>query len=156
LTSASAGCEGDYVRPRSDSHERFDREEATPRGSDRAFGLVIGAAFTILGLWPLLTTGRVRLWALGLAAAFVATALLRPRWLGPLNRVWTRLGLAMHRVVSPVVLGLLFYTTVTPIGLLRRALGKDTLRLRFDPSLPTYWIPRVPPGPAPDTMRRQF
>ncbi len=125
-------------------------------GSNRSFGLVIAAALAIIGLWPLFTVGRPRLWALGLAVAFVGAALWRPRLLTVLNRGWTLLGAAMHRVVSPVVLGLVFYTTVTPIGLLLRALGKDVLRRRWDGSLTTYWIPRVPPGPAGDTMRRQF
>ncbi len=137
-------------------HERFDREAPVTGGSNRSFGLVIGAAFAVIGLWPLLGARPPQAWSLALAAVFSLLALGRPQWLAPLNRAWTLLGLAMHRVVSPIVLGLVFYTTVTPIGLLLRALGKDVIPLRFDRSLPTYWIPRVPPGPAPDTMRRQF
>jgi hypothetical protein len=137
-------------------HERLEGDHGTTGGSDRSFGLVIAAALAIIGLWPLLTTGRLRVWALGLAVAFVGAALVRPRVLAPLNRAWTLLGNAMHRVVSPVVLGLVFYTTVTPIALLLRALGKDVLGRRWDGSRTTYWIPRVPPGPAGDTMRRQF
>jgi hypothetical protein len=76
--------------------------------------------------------------------------------LEPLNRVWSRFGLVLHACISPVIMGLIFYTTVTPIGLVRRWLGADPLRLRLDRDAATYWIERHPPGPAPDTMPRQF
>jgi len=141
---------------RPDLHERFDRHEVTTAGSDRSFGLVIGGAFVIFGLWPVVSANSPRGWSLVLGGVFIVLAVVRPRLLARLNRAWTRLGVALHRVMSPVVLGLVFYTTLTPIGLVLRVLGKDLLRLERDPSLPTYWIARVPPGPAPDTMRRQF
>jgi Saxitoxin biosynthesis operon protein SxtJ len=143
-------------RQRLDSHERFEHQGTTTGSSNRSFGLIIGAALGVIGLWPLVTSNRPRGWALVLGGVFVLTALARPHLLASLNTAWTRLGLAMHRVVSPVVLGLVFYTTLTPIGLLMRMLGKDVLRLKRDPELSTYWIPRVPPGPGSDTMRRQF
>jgi hypothetical protein len=76
--------------------------------------------------------------------------------LRPFNRLWFRFGLLLSRVVNPLVMGLLFYFTVTPIGLIMRALGKDPLRLRFDRGARTYWIDRQPPGPEPETMRQQF
>lgn len=98
----------------------------------------------------------MRVWALVLTAAFFLAALARPRILAPLNRLWLRVGLLLHACLSPVILGLVFYTTVTPIGLVRRLLGADPLRLRLDRDAVTYWIERDPPGPAPDTMRRQF
>ncbi|HTC24745.1 MAG TPA: SxtJ family membrane protein, partial [Gemmatimonadales bacterium] len=135
-------------------HENFIREEDTPPGSDRALGLVLGGALGLIGLLPLLRGHGARWWALGLAGAFFLASATRPVILGPLNRLWHRLGLLLHSVVSPVVLGLLFFTTVTPIGLLMRGLGRDLLRLRFEPDAPTYWIERRPPGPAPDSMPR--
>jgi hypothetical protein len=162
LTSAPQGAKVSETgaamkRPTgSGTHERLHREERATGGSDRSFGLVIGAAFVVVGLWPLLSATPPRVWSLGVAVAFVGAALLRPRLLAPLNWGWTRLGLLMHRVTSPVVLGLVFYTTVTPIGLLLRAMGKDVLGRRWDGSRTTYWIPRVPPGPVGATMRRQF
>ena len=90
------------------------------------------------------------------AAAFAVVALAIPRALGPLSRAWQGLGKAIHKVVNPVVMGLLFYLTVTPTGLLMRLFGKDPLRLRFDPEAKSYWIERRPPGPAPETMHQQF
>ena len=89
-------------------------------------------------------------------ALFLAAALLAPRVLAPLNQLWLRFGLLLHKVVSPVVLSLVFFSTVTPIGLLLRRLGKDPLRLRFDPDAPTYWIERRPPGPSGDSMPKQY
>jgi Saxitoxin biosynthesis operon protein SxtJ len=143
-------------RERLDLHERFDHQEVAEGGADRSFGLVIGAVLAIFGLWPLLSANRPRLWSLALGAVFIVLALTRPRVLARLNRAWTWVGIGLHRIISPVVLGLVFYTTLTPIGLFLRVLGKDVLRLKFDRSLSTYWILRVPPGPPPDTMRRQF
>jgi len=97
-----------------------------------------------------------RSWASAVAAGFALVALLAPRLLRPLNQAWFRFGMLLHRVVSPLVMGLLFFVTVTPIGLLMRLTGKDPLRLRFDPAADSYWIDREPPGPPPDSMRNQF
>jgi len=137
-------------------HESFVRDEDLRTGSDRAFGLIMGLAFTLVGLLPLLHRHGVRWWSVGLAAGLLLVSATRPDLLGPVNRLWHRLGLLLHMVVSPVVLGLLFFTTVTPIGLVMRALGRDLLRLRFDPGAQTYWIERRPPGPSADSMPRQF
>ena len=82
--------------------------------------------------------------------------LVWPVPLAPLNRLWTKLGIFLYKVVSPLVLALLFYGTVTPIALLMRMLGKDLLRQRRDPNAASYWIERIPAGPAPESMRDQF
>jgi hypothetical protein len=87
---------------------------------------------------------------------FLVLGLAWPRILAPLNRIWTRLGLFLGMIVSPVVLGLMYFVVVTPIGVLMRCLGKDPLRLRRDPGTKSYWIMREPPGPPGETMRDQF
>jgi hypothetical protein len=87
---------------------------------------------------------------------FLAAALLRPALLAPLNRLWTRFGLLLHRIVSPVVLGIMFFAVITPMAWIRRALGNDPLRLRFDREARTYWVDRQPPGPPPETLTNQF
>ncbi|MCK6431211.1 MAG: SxtJ family membrane protein, partial [Burkholderiaceae bacterium] len=97
-----------------------------------------------------------RWWSLVIAAAFAAVAFLLPNALTPLNRAWTRFGLLLHKIVSPIVLGFLFYIVVTPLGLLMRLLGKDPLRLRWDRQSSTYWIERKPAGPKPETLSDQF
>jgi hypothetical protein len=116
----------------------------------------MAAAFLLLALVPLLRGRGVRWWSLLASAAFLLSGLLYPRILGPLNWFWRKLGLVLHTIVNPVVMGLLFYSTVTPIGVLFRWLGKDPLRLHPEENAPTYWIERHPPGPAPHTMPRQF
>jgi hypothetical protein len=137
-------------------HESFDRDEAVHGSSDRSFGFVFAAVFLAIALVPWAFGGRLQTWSLGVAAVFGVVALSAPRFLAPLNRLWLKLGLLLHRIVSPIVLGIMFFLVVTPIGLLMRAFGKDPLRLRFDRGAPTYWIPREPPGPPPDSFSDQF
>ncbi len=83
-------------------------------------------------------------------------AIVAPKVLHPLNRVWTSLGLLLGKVVNPIVMGVVFLLAVTPIAVILRLLGKDLLRLRRDPAADSYWIPRDPPGPDPASMSRQF
>ena len=97
-----------------------------------------------------------RWWAMVIAAAFLFAGLALPRILRPLNSVWLRFGLLLHRITSPIILAMLFYLTVLPTGLVMRALGKDLLRLRFDRNARSYWIERSPPGPEPESLRNQF
>ena len=137
-------------------HENLSREYRSGAGSDRSFGLVFAAVFFVVGLWPLLRGEAPRGWALAIAAAFLLASAFRPVLLAPLNRLWTRFGLLLHKIVSPVIMGFLFYGTVTPIGLLLRVLGKDPLRLKIDKAAASYWIERVPPGPSPESIKNQF
>jgi hypothetical protein len=82
--------------------------------------------------------------------------LIWPAALRPLNRLWLRFGLLLYRVVNPVVMALVFYSTMVPIGLAMRLCGKDPLRLRREPDAASYWLEREPPGPLPATMKNQF
>ena len=138
------------------SHEVFVRDEKVAPGSDRSFGLVMAlalAAVTALNAWH---SGKLWPWTGGAATLFLAAALLRPSILQPLNLLWLRFGLLLHRIVNPVVMALLFYGTVWPTGLIMRLMGKDLLRLKRQPDADSYWIVRQPPGPSPETMRDQF
>lgn len=132
------------------------RDEVVKGPPDRQFGLVFTVVFAIVACWPVMRGHPPRWWGVAAAAAFLAASLLAPRILAPLNRIWLWIGLLLHAIVSPIVLGVVFFSTVTPIGLLLRALGKDPLRLRFDRTARTYWIERRPPGPAGDSMPKQF
>lgn len=120
--------------------------------------MVIAAALLIVSFAPLLYEPRaaVRWWALGASLLFLALARFWATPLKPFNRLWTVLGLLLYRVVSPLALALLFYFAVVPVGVLMRALGKDPLRLRRDAHAVSYWIPRDPPGPPPQSMKNQF
>src|SRR5262245_5083490 len=139
-------------------HEDFTRKETVEGSSDRSFGFVMVAFFGLVALFPMLhgPLSSVRWWALVVAAAFLALALLWTAPLRPLNRAWLKLGLLLSKIVSPVVMMVLFYATVTPIGVLMRWAGNDPLRLRLNAAAASYWIPREPPGPAPDSMKQQF
>ncbi len=125
-------------------------------GSERSFGLVFAVVFALVCLLPLKDGAEPRLWAGLVAAAFAVVSLAAPKLLKPLNKIWFLFGLLLHKIVSPLVMGLLFFVTVTPIALIMRALGKDPLKLRRDPAAASYWIARQPPGPEPESMRRQF
>jgi saxitoxin biosynthesis operon SxtJ-like protein len=138
------------------SHESLDRSEAIQGASNRALGLTFGAVLLIVGLYPWAFGNPVRWWSIVASTAFVLVAFVVPGVLGPLNKAWTRLGLLLHRITSPIVLGIMFFAVVTPTGLLMRLLGKDLLRLRMEPDSPSYWIDRQPPGPKPDTLPNQF
>ena len=114
------------------THENLEGSQVVG-SSDRSFGITFTVFFLLVGLLPLVRGGRIRTWPLAVAAVFLVPSLLHPGLLAPLNRVWTRIGLLLHRVVSPVVIGVLFFTTITPMGLVMRWLGGPrgtTSRLR--------------------------
>lgn len=139
------------------AHERLHEEEQfAPAASNRAFGLAFAVLFTLIALFPLLGGGVPRWWLAALAVALLAVALVQAEWLAPLNRVWSKVAQFLHQVVATLILAFLFYAVVTPTGLLMRAFGKDPLRLRPDPNAKSYWIPRSPPGPTPESMQNQF
>jgi Saxitoxin biosynthesis operon protein SxtJ len=138
-------------------HEDFARERPVAGGSERSFGLVIAAFFAVIALRPLLHDRNAAplWWALAVAAAFLAVAAAIPAALRPLNRMWTRLGVLLSRLVSPIVLALVFYGVVTPVAAMMRLSDKDPLKLRPAPEAESYWIVRPPPGP-PSSMQQQF
>jgi saxitoxin biosynthesis operon SxtJ-like protein len=125
-------------------------------GSERSFGRVFAIAFTVIGLWPVIRGGAPHLWALLIAAAFLALAYLLPAVLRPLNVIWFRLGLLLGAVVTPVVMGLLYVTTFVPTSLILRLAGRDLLGLEREPGRASYWVARDPPGGGQSTMKRQF
>jgi hypothetical protein len=124
--------------------------------SNRTFGLVFAGFFALIAVLPVLRGHALRRWPLPFSAIFLLAALAAPNLLGPLNRAWTALGAVLHTVVNPIILGVLFYLVFTPLGWVLRRMGKDFLRLRAAPEASTYWISRLPPGPPPETMSRQF
>jgi hypothetical protein len=139
-------------------HEDLTRHTEEPRSSERNLGVTFAVVLALIGVLRLYRgsgTGTGFYW-LAAAAAFLACAYLWTAPLRPLNIVWHRLGLLLFAVVSPIVMGVVFYTTVAPIGLLMRFFGKDPLRLKIDRAARSYWIERNPPGPAGPQMKNQF
>jgi len=138
------------------AHEDLSREQRVEGSSDRSFGLVFAAVFLVVACWPLFYRELPRWWAVAVAVGFTVIAIWKPTLLAGLNRQWIKLGLLLGKIVSPIALGILFYGVVTPIGLVMRLTGKDPLRLKLDSGARSYWIPREPPGPPPDSMTNQF
>ena len=139
------------------THEDLSRQdEHRKQTSDRFFGLTFFVVFLLIALLPLLSRGSVRPLALGVALVFLAVSLVAPAVLGPLNRLWLKFGELLHRITSPVILGIMFFGVITPVGWLMRLMGKDLLRMKFDRDCTSYWIRREPPGPEKTSLKRQF
>ena len=132
----------------------FSQHQIDKVGSERNFGLVFAVVFALVGLWPILGGNGMRIWALAVAAVFALLAFVRPSVLRPLNLAWFRFGLLLGRIVSPVVMALIFFVAVTPTALVMRMFGKDVLQLRFDREAKSYWIGRED-DPA-TSMKNQF
>jgi hypothetical protein len=137
-------------------HERLQSTELKKRSSDRTFGLVIGGFLLLLAadLWWH-GNGHAPYYA-GVGVVIGALALLAPRTLKLGNWVWTQFGMLLHRLISPVVITLIFFLVITPVGRLMRLFGQRPLALKFDPGATTYWIARTPPGPSAGTLKRQY
>lgn len=111
----------------------------------QSFGLLVGAVFTVIGMWPLLLRGEaLRLWAIGLGGALIVLGGMSPRVLAPVYHVWMRVGQALGWINTRILLGLVFYGLVTPMGILFRLMGKDVMRQGFVHDSPTYRVLREP------------
>ncbi len=124
--------------------------------SDRSFGLTFAAVFSLIGAWAWWRGAGWWHWPLLGAAGFATLAFVLPALLHPLNMLWMRLGALLNRIVSPIVLGTIYFLLLTPIAAFMRARGRDVLQRRFDRTLPTYWVRRDPPGPKAENFPRQF
>lgn len=137
-------------------HEIARDSDKVKLPSDRSFGFVFTAFFAIVCLLPLIAGHMPAWWAGAVAAAFLLVSLVRPQLLRPLNWLWFKFGLLLHKVMSPLIMFLIFAVSVVPTALIRRLFVSDPLHIRFDKSAKTYWIRREPPGPAPETFSDQF
>ena len=117
-------------------------EQAPKPLSNRTFGLIFAAIFLLIALWPLINGASPRTWALIIVALFALPALLFPRVLTPLNAAWVKFGLFMHKIVNPILMGLIFFLTVLPTGLMLKLFGKDPMRRKLDANATTYWQQR--------------
>jgi hypothetical protein len=138
------------------THEPLGRTHLIAGSSDRAFGVFFASLFVIAAILPLSVVASVRAGTLAFGLLLLICALAWPSLLRPFNHLWFRLGLLLHRAVSPLVLAALLYLVIAPMGLLLRVLGKDLLRLRWEPDADSYWIRREPGGHTGGTMADQF
>jgi uncharacterized membrane protein len=121
-------------------------------GSNRSFGIVFFVVFLIIATYPLINDDELRLWSLIISIVFLFLGLVNSKILNPLNKLWFKFGIFLGKIISPLVMGIIFFLVVTPIGLLMRLLNKDLLNLKFKNNN-TYWIEKTEPK---SKMKNQF
>ncbi len=121
--------------------------------SNRSFGFLFFVVFLAVSLWPLKSQGDLRLWAFILSLIFLVLGILNSKFLNPLNKLWYKFGIFLGSIISPIVMGIVFFIVVTPVGLIMRFLGKDVLRINKNKPVSTYWINREKQK---ETMKKQF
>ena len=122
-------------------------------GSNRSFGIVFFIVFVLIAIYPLINQGEVRIWSLIISFLFLFFGLLNSKILTPLNKLWFRFGIFLGKIISPIIMAVIFFLVVTPIGLLMRLFGKDVLNLKLNKKKSSYWIEKV--GPK-SKMKNQF
>ncbi len=130
--------------------------KTVPLPSNRSFGTLFVVVFGLLGGYSWWRGGAVYPWAFGLSLLTLAVTLARPDWLAPANRAWMKLAEGLNRIVSPIVLGVIFYGIFAPTAWVMRLAGRDAMKRRFEPAARTYWVEREPPGPDPAGLPNQF
>ena len=125
----------------------------TKISSNRSFGILFFIVFFITSLWPLISRGDIIYWALIASLIFLVLGVLNSKFLTPLNKLWIKFGIFLGAIVSPIVMGIIYFIVLTPIGALMRFLGKDLLKINKSKSLTTYWINR---DKQKNTMKKQF
>ena len=120
--------------------------------SNRSCGLVFFIVFLLIGLYPILKGNDLRIWSLIISFIFLSLGLINSRILTPLNRLWFKFGLLLGKFISPIIMGIIFFIVVTPIGIIMRLFKKDLLNLKFNKK-ETYWIDKK--GPK-SKMKNQF
>ena len=122
-------------------------------GSNRSFGIVFFIVFVLIAIYPLINQEEVRIWSLIISFLFLFLGLLNSKILTPLNKLWFKLGILLGKIISPIIMGVIFFLVVTPIGLFMRLLGKDVLSLKLNKKKNSYWIEKN--GPK-SKMKNQF
>jgi hypothetical protein len=120
--------------------------------SNRSFGIVFFVVFLLIAIYPLTNGDEIRIWSLIISSIFLILAALNSKILTPLNKLWFKLGIFLGKIVSPLVMGVIFFFVVTPIGLIMRILGKDPLNLKYNLNK-SYWIKKNDPK---SKMKNQF
>lgn len=131
-------------------------EDAPALPSNRSFGLLFTGVFALTGTYLWWRGHEGAAYVYGAAALCAVVTAVRPDLLAPFNRAWMAFGALLHRIVSPIVLGIMYFAVFTPFAFVMRLTGRDVLRRRFDAAAASYWIPREPPGPRPESLGDQF
>ena len=122
-------------------------------GSNRSFGFVFSILFFLIASYPLTQGGELRIWSVIICLIFLILGLINSKTLTPLNKLWFKFGVFLGTIASPIIMGIIFFFVVTPIGLIMRVFNKDVLNLKFDKVKKSYWIEKS--GPK-SKMKNQF
>ena len=120
--------------------------------SNRSFGIVFFIVFILIAFYPLINQGEIRIWSVLISLLFLILGIINSKILTPLNKVWFKFGIFLGKIISPIVMGLIFFLVVTPIAFLMRMLKKDLLNLKFSKNN-SYWIEKTDPK---SSMKNQF
>ena len=120
--------------------------------SNRSFGIVFFIVFILIAFYPLINQGEIRIWSVLISLLFLILGIINSKILTPLNKVWFKFGIFLGKIISPIVMGLIFFLVVTPIAFLMRMLKKDLLNLKFNKNN-SYWIEKTDPK---SSMKNQF
>ncbi|MDB3959701.1 SxtJ family membrane protein [Candidatus Pelagibacter sp.] len=120
--------------------------------SNRSFGIVFFIVFILIAFYPLINQEEIRIWSVLISLLFLILGIINSKILTPLNKVWFKFGIFLGKIISPIVMGLIFFLVVTPIAFLMRMLNKDLLNLKFSKNN-SYWIKKTDPK---STMKNQF
>tara|TARA_Y100001970_G_scaffold204933_1_gene249521 strand:+ start:992 stop:1390 length:399 start_codon:yes stop_codon:yes gene_type:complete len=120
--------------------------------SNKSFGIVFAIVFFLIALWPIIKSDDIRIWSLIVSIIFLILGIMNSSILTPLNKIWFRFGIFLGNLIAPVVMGIIFFFVVTPIGLIMRLLGRDLIKLKKN-NENSYWIEKKD---AESSMRKQF
>jgi hypothetical protein len=123
------------------------------RPTEKSFGIVFSILFLIIAIYPLTSNHPIHVWSLVLSTLFLILAYIAPKSLTIPNKLWFKFGLLLGSIVAPIVMALVFFTSVVPIGLIMRFIGKDLLKQKIDKNCKTYWQTKEPSA---STMQDQF
>ena len=107
--------------------------------SNRSFGIVFFIVFLFISLYPLINEENIRIWSLLISLIFFILGILNSRILTPLNKLWFKFGTSLGKIVTPLIMGIIFFFVVTPSGFIMKIFRKDLLQLRYNKKK-SYWI----------------
>ena len=120
--------------------------------SNKSFGIIFSIVFLIIAIYPLLKHSDIKIWSLVISIIFLILGLTNSKILTPLNKLWFKIGIFLGKIFSPIIMGMIFFFIVTPIGIFMRLLKKDLLNLRFNKN-ESYWIKK---SEIKSRMKNQF
>tara|TARA_A100001015_G_scaffold45049_1_gene49592 strand:+ start:1652 stop:2038 length:387 start_codon:yes stop_codon:yes gene_type:complete len=122
------------------------------KSSNRSFGILFFVVFLIIGIFPILDGEKIRIWSIVISALFLLLGFFNSGVLTPLNNFWVKIGIVLGKLISPIIMGIIFFIVVTPIGIFMKLIGKDLIKIKKSKK-PTFWIEKKNYN---STMKDQF